>query len=206
MVSRKCDRKYSITRKAAACCVALLWASGYSSTATAESINSDWRLTPGITLTGISTYQRQSGLSTDFTTLAIQAEFTFKSDTRRYYTSLFVDYRISSDTGHTDNINLGGYLNYNWRRWDATSYLWTSKSPGGEYIWLSAGRLRYRLLENHKFGIEAVAAIDHPKSPEIVLGYYGTISESLTLNIFAGSGVNTGPDFATKIELAWTVH
>lgn len=208
MVSRNCDRKIasSIWRKVAVCGVALLCASGYSSGAAAENINSDWRLTPGLTLSGMSSYQRQKGVAADFNTFATNAELMLKSDARPYYAGLFLDYRISTDNEHTDNLNLGGYFRYNWTRWDATSYLWASKSPGTEHTWLYAGRLRYRFLENQKLGVEAMGTLDHPETPELMFGYYGSVSESLTLKIFAGSGVNTAPDFAAKIELAWTVR
>ena len=144
--------------------------------------------------------------SVTYDTLATAAEIRFSSDTRRWYASLFADYRYSSDKRFTDKANLGGLIKYGWYRWDATTYVLVNKTPGASGTWLYAGRLRYRASENHKLGIEAVASFKHPSSVELMFGYYGTISDSLSLNALVGPGIADGPDLNARLELTWQVH
>jgi len=84
--------------------------------------------------------------------------------------------------------------------------LFVNQAPGRADTWLYATRLRYRVKEHFKLGIEALAPIAHANAPEVMLGYYGSITKSLSLNVLAGAGVNGGPDRLARMELSWQVR
>lgn len=118
----------------------------------------------------------------------------------------FADYRLSNDDYVGQTVNLGGYLKYTLYDWDAATYLIASQAPATTVTWKFAGRLRYRFAEHHKIGLEVTDSLHSPGSPTVVLGYYGSLSDSLALNIFADPGFNKGPNVAAGMELVWQFH
>jgi hypothetical protein len=118
-------------------------------------------------------------------------------------TSLFADYRFSTDGRHTDHANLGGLFKYGWKKWDSTSYLFVNKSPRSSDTWLYAQRIRYRIADKHKIGIEAYGSLEKAGSPQLMLGYYGDVSDSVSLNLALGPVTQSGPDFSARLELIW---
>lgn len=193
-------------RIANACSAALLSVLAISTDVCADAPGPAWKTETLIYLTGMTDYLKKNNASVTYKTLATAAEIRFSSDTRRWYASLFGDYRYSSDKRFTDKVKLGGLINYNWHKWDATTYVLINKTPGASGTWLYAGRLRYRASENHKLGIEAVASFKHPSSVELMFGYYGTISDSFSLNALVGPGIADGPDLNARLELTWQAH
>lgn len=186
--------------------IALLWATGTAGVAHSDQLSNGLQIRPEISLTGMTNYYSQNGISTSYDTVAATAELTIYSEARSYYGGVFVDYRYSSSSRFDDNLNLGGYFRYKFPRWDTTTWLFVNQSPGSSDTWLYATRLRYRMSENYKLGIEAMAAIDDADAPDLMLGYYGSISDSLSLNILAGAGIRGTPDLAVKMELSWQIH
>lgn len=139
-------------------------------------------------------------------TIAATADLTIYSASRPYYGGLFVDYRYSSSSQFDDNLNLGGYFRYNRSRWDTTAWLFVNQSQDNSETWLYATRLRYRVAENYKLGIEAMAPIDHAGDADLMLGYYGSLTDSLSLNILAGAAANGTTELAARIELSWQMR
>lgn len=139
-------------------------------------------------------------------TIAATAELTIYSATRPYYGGLFVDYRYSSSSQFDDNLNLGGYFRYNRSRWDTTAWLFVNQSPVNSETWFYATRLRYRVSENYKLGIEAIAPVNHVSDADLMLGYYGSVTDSLSLKILAGAPTNGTTELAARIELSWQIR
>ena len=208
MVFRACDKTANHTPRQMlrACGIALLWAMGVASDGYAETLRTGWQAETRLYLTGMINYQKKDNSSVTFDTVATTVELKFSSDTRPYYASLFVDYQFSSDNRFDDNVNLGAYIKYSLQNWDATTYLFVNKSPTASGTWLYAGRLRYRVADNHKLGVEAMGSLRGPSSPTLALGYYVSISDSLSLNVVADPGISTGPDLAGRIELVWQIR
>jgi hypothetical protein len=208
MGSRISDRQFVSTarRIGQACGIALLWLSGFATEGFAQSLDTGWRAETELYLTGVTNYQKHSGSSASIDNLAATAELLFLSDARPWYVSLFASYRFSTDGRYLDNINLGALLKYEWQKWDATAYVFVNQSSETPDTWFHAGRLRYRVAENHKIGVEATAPFKDPGSVELLLVYYGKISESLSLNVAAGPGMGEVPDFNARLELTWQIH
>ena len=208
MVSRNGDRK--ITRITChivqASAITLLCAFAFATAGFAQSLDTGWKTETRLYLSGMSTYWEKNHASATYDTLATAAELRFKSEARPWHASLFAEYRFSTDRRFTDQFNLGGLFKYGWHNWDATTYLFVNKSRRTQDTWHYAGRVRYRVADNHKLGIEAIASFRYPQSPTLTLGYYGTVSDSFSVNVFASPGIGDGPDFAARLEMIWRIH
>jgi len=206
--ARICDKKLLCTnsRIVQACGIALLWSSGFATEGFAQSLDTGWKAETRLYLTGMSNYQKNHGSSASYDNMATTAELRFMSDARPWYASLFVNYRFSADSRYTNNVNLGGLLKYGWNNWDATTYVFVNQSSVTPDTWLYAGRVRYRVAENHKLGMETVATFEDPGSVELMLAYYGDISDSLSLSVAAGPGIGEIPDFNVRLELSWQIR
>ena len=205
MATRTCDRNFARTtrRIAQACGIALLWASGFATDGYAQSLDTGWKAETNLYLSGITNYQKNGGTSASIDNLSTTAELRFLSDARPWIASLFANYKFSTDSRYLDNINLGALLKYRWNKWDATTYMFVNQSSRTPDTWLYAGRVRYRLAQNHKIGVEAMAPFKEPDSMELMLVYYGDISDSLSLSVAAGPGMGEVPDFGARLELTW---
>lgn len=171
----------------------------------AQAIESDWKTETRFYLSGMSFYWETDDDSTNYETVAATGELRFKLPARPWYASLFADYRFSTDGRHTDHVNLGGLFKYGWDKWDLTTYAFVNQSPRTDKTWLYAGRVRYRVAEDHKFGLEAYGSFKNSKSPQLMLGYYGSISDSVSLNLAVGPLTSSGPDFSARLELVWQI-
>jgi hypothetical protein len=164
------------------------------------------QIRPELHAASISKYERRNGISDNYDIAAITAELTVYSAARPYFGGLFIDYRFATHDVHDASRNLGGYFRYNFSRWDATTWLFVNQPKGNSGTWLYATRLRYRLWNGHKLGIEALAPIDDAGAPELMLGYYASIASRLSLNILVGADTNGQLDRAARLELSWQIH
>ncbi len=171
----------------------------------AQTLNPEWQTETRFYLSGMSYYWAKDDASAFYDTLAATGELRVKSDARPWYAGLFADYRHSTDRDYSDNLNIGGYIKYGQYRWDATAYAFVNKSPQSDDTWIYAGRLRYRVAEDHKIGIEAFSSFKNAKSPQLMLAYYGDISDNLSITVAAGRGAGNGPDLSARLELVWRV-
>ena len=195
-------------RRAASWILALttLWSAAQPRIGYADPIDTKWHVRPEFYLTGISNFRRQQDASVNYDTLAATAYLTIRSPARSYFGGLVVDYRYSSSERFDDNFNIGGYFRVNLGRWDNTTWVFVNRAPQSADTWLYQARLRYRVGERSKLGIEAIAPIDDAGNPKLMLGYYGTLADSLSLNVMAGAGTAGSPDLTTRIELSWQLH
>ena len=171
----------------------------------AQALNPEWKTETRFYLSGMSYYWAKGNASAFYDTLAATAELRLKSDARPWYGGMFADYRYSTHHQYSDQLNIGAYIKHGQYRWDATAYAFVNKSPRTDDTWIYAGRLRYRVADDHKIGIEAFSSFENAKSPQLVLAYYGDISDNLSINLAAGRGTGNGPDLSARLELVWRV-
>lgn len=162
---------------------------------------------PEFYLTSIANHDVVNGKAASYDRFAATAELTIVAPGRRFRGGPFVDYRTSSDSRFADNLSIGGYFRYNWPRWDATAWVFSNRSPDSETSWIYATRLRYLVVPGRKVGIETLAPVEHHAGrPRLMLGYYGALTESLTLKLLAGAGTSGTPDASARVELVWRVR
>ena len=69
-----------------------------------------------------------------------------------------------------------------------------------------AGRVRYRIQGNNKIGIEYMNTLENSDYSDIIVAYYGSLSDSLSFNVGVGRGIVGGPDLQARFELSWQVR
>lgn len=185
---------------------ALLLLVGIAPVAPAEELIGRTEIRPELHITGISKYEGRSGKSYNHDVAAITAGLTLYPHARPYYGGVFIDQRFSLDGSKDPGRNLGAYFRYNTARWDATSWLFVNQSPQSPDTWLYAARLRYRVFDGHKLGMEAAAPVNDANTPDLMLGYYRSVSESLSLNFLIGAGSSGQPARKARLELSWQIR
>lgn len=168
--------------------------------------DSGTKIKPEFYLAGITKYSSGNGSSATHDTVSATAALTVYPEARPYYGGWFVNYSHSLSKQFDDNLNLGAYFRYNLAKWDSTTWLFVNQSPGNSDTWMYASRLRYRVSENCKLGIEAVAPVADADAPKLMLGHYSSVSESLSLNVLVGTDVKGGADLEAQLELSWQFH
>lgn len=165
-----------------------------------------WRVDAPLYLSSAGRYLVYGDRTIAYDSLAAMLQLRASSRDGAFSTGLFADYRFSTDAGFDDIVNLGAMAKYASARWDHSLYTFLSKSPAAADRWGYFARTRYRIAERHKVGIEAMGLLRAPGSPRLMLGYYGSLTSSLTANVAVGSALGAGPDRALRMELTWRVR
>ncbi len=182
---------------------ALLLLSLADSQARADAPDDGWQLSIPLYLSAGAYIISSNSGSDSFNSLNGSAELLLSSPRQPVSAALFVDYHYSPDEQYNGIFNTGGYAKYQGIRWDITAALFNHDGPASSDLWAYAGRVRYRFAENHKVGIEILAALRDASSPNLAFGYYGDISDSLSIKITAGANFKTGSKRAARTELVW---
>ena len=182
---------------------ALLFLTLADSVARAATAEDGWRLSIPAYLSAGAYHLTRSNGSHSFSSVNASAEILMSSAEQAYSAALFVDYHYSPDEQYNAILNAGGYAKYQGIRWDTTAALFNHDGPASSDVWAYAGRVRYRFAENHKFGVEILAALRDASSPDLGIGYYGDLSNTLSIKIIAGANFKTGSKRTARTELVW---
>ncbi len=186
---------------------ALLWVTGLSADVCADSsVDDRWQFSVPLYLTVSAFYQKKGEATVAHESVAATVEVQLASQARPYSAGLFFDYQISPDPRYDGTVIVGGLFKYRFYNWDTTTYLVYDKAPRAPSEWLYAGRIRYRLSETHKLGIEAFGSFEDSASPRLMIGYYGTISRTVSVKFVAGLNTNAGQERVARTELVWQVN
>ncbi len=174
--------------------------------ASAESADSDWQLSVPLHLQGGAYFRQKGDASVTFEALAANLELLLSSPIRPYSVGLFFNSRISPDSRYNGTLNLGGFLEYRADRWDTSTYLFRNQSRGARGLWVFGEQFRYQVGDRHKLGIEVIGTFKDPGASTLMLGYYGTISHTISVKFVAGAKINAGGDRVARTELVWRIH
>jgi hypothetical protein len=174
--------------------------------ASAESADSDWQLSVPLYLQGGAYFRQKGDASVTFEALAANLELLLSSPIRPYSVGLFFNSRISPDSRYNGTLNLGGFLEYRADRWDTSTYLFRNQSRGAPGLWVFGEQFRYQVADRHKLGIEVIGTFKDPGASTLMLGYYGTISRTISVKFVAGAKINAGGDRVARTELVWRIH
>lgn len=179
---------------------------GLSGISGARAANSDWRISAPVSITAGTYFQKSDGQSKTIDGLYTFAELRLSSSIRNYSLGVFYDYFASSADNAHGAQNLGLVHRFGISSWDVASYVFGHKPTRGRRAWGFANRVRYRIVDGHKVGVEAFGSFKHPEDPKVMLGYYGDISENLSVKLAIGTRLNdVAPQFA-QLELSWQAH
>ena len=147
-------------------------------------------------------YKTESGWDS-FATLAASAELEFVSETGPWNASLMAEYHVSDDERVDGTLFAGVLAGYRYRDWDVTGYWFSTQFPNQPSQPTLKGRLRYQFVPGHKLGMEYKAYSAAPDRGELQLGYYGTISDNLSMKLRFGSIVGMGWKPLATLEVSW---
>lgn len=176
------------------------------SDARADSPANGWQLSFPFSLTAGAFYYNSGKGSGSHASVAATVEFQLSSLARPYSSAVFIDYRKSANRRFDDVVNVGGYFQYQHDNWDTTAYLFTHDTPFESHQWVYGGRVRYRLAERHKVGIEILGLVDDPGSSSLMFGYYGQISNKLSIKLVAGASIDSWRERTARTELVWQIN
>ena len=191
--------------------LALLWLATIASTAHAntyedvltESVNSRWQVTLPLYLTAGSYYQSNGETTNTFQAVAASAEILVSSPVSPWSSGLFVGRVYSPDSERNGAVFAGGLVKHQISEWDTTVSLINYDPPGDTGQWKYFGRVRYRFADDHKLGVEVMGSLRDPSTPNLMLGYYGTISRAFSVKLVVGSKAKTGNERVVRTELVW---
>ncbi len=169
----------------------------------ADSADSRWQVSFPVYLSAGAYYQSDGETTDTFQAVAGSAEVLFSSQAHPYSVGLFVGQVYSPDGRQNGAIFAGGLFEHQLRGWDTTANLFNYDARDAKAHWKYFGRIRYRFATRHKLGIEVVGSLRDPSASNLMVGYYGTISESFSVKLVVGSRLDAGRNRVARTELVW---
>jgi len=174
----------------------LLWLATMATTAQAD-------VTFPLYLTAGSYYQSDGETTDTFQAVAASAEILLSSPVSPWSAGLFVGRLYSQDSQQDGAVVAGGLVEHQISVWDTTVSLVNYNPPGDSGQWKYFGRVRYRLADDHKLGVEVIGSLRDPSTPNLMVGYYGTISQAFSVKLIVGSKAKSGNERVARTELVW---
>jgi len=106
--------------------------------------------------------------------------------------------------GGPDTLLLGGMFTHRSGKWAAAVspfYKGAPRTRTGQ--WYGWGNLRRQVAGRHSLGVEVLEPIGTNKPTRWLLGYSGTISESVSVNLAVGSELGDGADRVARGSVIW---
>lgn len=148
-------------------------------------------------------YEKEEGESTRYESVAPAAHFRFTSRGQPFAAGLSAEYEFAHNSHDEDVVELAGVFGYETPTWNLSANILYEKESGSSREWGYAVGARYNLGEQHGIGVEVLGSFESHGSSEMMLGYYGTISESFSINVGIGTGIDKGPDWAARTAFIW---
>jgi hypothetical protein len=115
--------------------------------------------------------------------------------------ALVVEYRFVRE--QPDTLLVGAMWSYQTARWSVAASPLFKQTESADGRWLYWGSLRRRVAQRHAFGVELYGSLETLKGAEWLVGYYARVSDSLSLNLSVGAGLDDGPDQAARTTIVW---
>jgi hypothetical protein len=171
----------------------------------AEPLGDGWRVSVPVSLSSNTLIQSNANDTFTFQSVSASTGFDLASKRSAWSGGFFIDRHFSKDEPVDGMVNTGAFVKYRFGRWDTTAVIVSSKPQGQSGILLYGNRLRYRVADGHKLGIQTMAPLSGPDSTIVMLRYDGTISSRLAINVAAGTSVSGGRQHIASVELVWDV-
>ena len=179
---------------------------GLCSNAKAGVVGDSWQFSFPVSMSGGAYFKKNSGQSTTIDGIYSFGELRLSSKFRSYSLGVFFDHFSSSIDSANGARSMGAVHRFKANSWDFANYVFGHKPTRGRRYWAFANRVRYRIVDNHKIGLETIASFRSASEPKIMLGYYGDLSKSTSVKLSVGTALNaTAPKFA-QVEFSWDVH
>lgn len=147
-------------------------------------------------------YASTQGLVTRRDAIAATTHLRFVPRARPYTAGLMIEYQFVDQ--RADTLLVAGMFTYKTLKWTAAAspFYKRSTQPSGS-DWHYWGTLRRQTTSRHSLGVELFGALESGGPSKWTLGYYGKVSETLSVSVTAGSGFGAGPDWVAGTSLTW---
>ncbi len=161
-------------------------------------------VTTSVSLAARSDYQQTDGLSKQYRSIAATAQLRFPFPSHRYSASVLFEY--SAIEHRSDTALLAAIVWYKTGDWSLSFAPYIHKASDRSAEWKQQSTVRYRISGRSAVGLELVGSLTDLGASKLLVGYYGKVSEALSVTLTVGSGVNTGPDVAVRSAVIWRLR
>ena len=159
--------------------------------------------TDRVTLETHGHYAKEDGKSGQFEVIAAVVHFQLTPLYQPLAAGMSLEYAAARESNHEDAAEISGAISYETERWLlAANFLYHKESGTSSETGYAAGA-RYNLSLQHGFGAEVRGSLESDGSSELLLGYYGNVTETFSINIGIGTGVDGGPDWTARSAFIW---
>ncbi|MDX1508637.1 MAG: hypothetical protein R3358_10190 [Woeseiaceae bacterium] len=183
-----------------------LWAELAGAEPSIEPVCCDWELSAPFYVSGTAYYFDDGNTSTGLHTLSLAAELKLSSKGSPWQTGIFVDRRFSDNSAADGIFNSGGFVKNYTGRWDTSLWIFNHNPPNASSQWVFATRVRYLLAPRHKLGLEVFGLFDDASEPDLLLGYYGDVTDRWSVKLVAGANIHDPSKRILRTELVFQLH
>jgi len=160
--------------------------------------------TTSVSLAARSDYQATAGLSKQYRSIAATAQLRFALPSPRYSASVVFEY--SAIEHRSDTAILGAIVAYKAGDWSLSFAPYISKASDRSGVWKQQSTARYRISRRSAVGLELIGSLTRLGASKLLVGYYGKISDTMSVTLTVGSGLDTGPDVAVRSAVIWRLR
>ena len=122
----------------------------------------------------------------------------------RYGAALVVEYHFVREQGGT--LLIGPMFSRQTARWSVAASPFFKQTESAAGSWLYWGSVRRRVTERHEIGMELYGSLATLRGGKWLVGYYGRVSDALSINLSVGAGLDNGPDRVARTTIVWQLR
>jgi hypothetical protein len=119
----------------------------------------------------------------------------------RYGAALVVEAHFVREQG--DTLLIGPMFSRQTARWSVAASPFFEQTESAAGSWLYWGSVRRRVTERQAIGMEIYGSLTTLRGGKWLVGYYGRVSDALSINLSVGAGLDNGPDRAARTTIVW---
>ena len=161
-----------------------------------------WQAETVFRLTARTDYAGTQGHVTRRRAVVGSAHLRFTSPARPISAGLLIERRLVDE--QPDTLLVAGQFTYKAPKWTATAspfYKRTEHRGAGDWNYWASGRRH--IASRHGLGVELFGDLGTGRAERWTLGYYGTITSTVSVSVVVGSGFDSGPDWVAGAAMTW---
>jgi len=147
--------------------------------------------------------EKPGGDSAHFESIAPAAHFRLTPRGNKISFGVSLEYEFARDSDAEDVFELSGIFGYEADGWIATANLQYEKAAHESSELGFALGARRDVRPGHGIGVELFGSLEDNGPSEVLVGYYGELSDRFSLNAGIGTGLDDGPDWALRSSFIW---
>lgn len=148
-------------------------------------------------------YEKLEGESSNYESVAPALHFRLTPREQQLSLGVSVEYEIVDDSAEDDVVELTAILGYKTAGWTFAANVMNQKASSSSGEWGYAAGARHSFRQNHGFGLELTGSFEKDGSSELLVGYYGELSERFSINAGVGTGIDDGPNWSARTAFIW---